>query len=351
MIVGQGSYIYYGRHTTYKSGDPSSQRHQAFNPMVELIATIVTYEATYVVPFSKLDPQIFYDKEIVSVTVTIRTYFRDPIFLATIFTYKGVPAAWTGTGDIMTFNFSTITNWDKDIWIQGHINDQGGTNHINFLFDGGQTVAYRWIVDGSDGVLYEEFDIEFCEFSVNTQAVDIDDGFDDGSFDDTGIDGGFSNWDGAYDADEVVLAKDCTITWNNAALTGIYAQRIEFEIVFPKNTTKVHSQLDPIAVSLGKREYNIKVDGILKDNSMLAEALLATGSKTAGTFKIQYGTTKYLQLTNTVLKNIEGFGIPAAGETLDVTYIYALSGVPVCTYYWTGNEPTDPSNHINHTDV
>ena len=61
---------------------------------------------------------------------------------------------------------------------------------------------------------------------------------------------------------------------------------------------------------------------------------------------------KYLEFTNSYIQNIEPpIGLPEAGEGAKVTYTIVGGADSVLTYSWTANEATDPSTHINHTDV
>jgi len=53
------------------------------------------------------------------------------------------------------------------------------------LLDGGEITSYKWILEANKPLM-EEFTIKFTRMVTDATAVDIDDGFDDGSFDDTG---------------------------------------------------------------------------------------------------------------------------------------------------------------------
>ena len=354
-MIGKGSYAYWGHGTTYKGGDPSSDEHLPFNPSLQLELPMITYDQQKETTADKLIPNIIYDKELVPGTVGIETRFRDPILLSEIFTYKGLPTAWQGDGtDVMTFNHSALTNWDKNLWMQCHINDASGSgNHLNVLYDGGQPLSYEWN-GGAGKPVIERMDIEFTELTSNTQAVDIDDGLDDGSFDDTGIDGGWSNWDGGYDASkgEVALSKDCTITLGGSAVSGIDIQDWKFVIATPRSNYWVASSLTAHNMYLMPFSWYAELTGKSSGNNALTEFLAAIGSKTKATFKIQYGTTKYLQFTNAYYKEadpLSSFG--PAGEAVETTYRIEPAANSVLTYYWNATETTDPSDYINHTNV
>ena len=143
VIIGgiPGFYIYFCRNSTFKAGDPSSDKHQPINPITESTG-IKLPERVYelIAPVSDLYPQIQVDKNLEPTTITIRTYFREPFLLLTIFTYKGVTSNWTGTSNTITANFSNRDNVDNNISIQMRIPDPTSSNHVDLLFDGGKVI-------------------------------------------------------------------------------------------------------------------------------------------------------------------------------------------------------------------
>jgi len=354
-IQGVDSYIYWGRSTTYKGGDPSSDKHQPFNPLLEFSNPLVHYTQEHITTCDKLEPNIVYDKQLELGTTTVKAHFRDPFAALTMFGYKALPTSWTGTGDNILANMSNLDNRDKNIWVQVHAHDQsGGGDHLNMLFDGGDITSYKFLWEQGKAV-EEEYELKFAEASENTQAVDIDDGFDDGSFDADGLDGGWSNWDGAYDASkgQVALSNNITCTWNDAALDGIAIQKGSFEIGFPKEPYYVASALTAAGSIIGKlAPHKCVLEGKLLGNDEFSEFLAAYSSKTKGTLKVQYGTTKFFQFTNAYIFQIDPpGGLPPAGEAQDVSYVILGGANSAISYSWTANEATDPGDHINHTNV
>lgn len=194
--MGEGSWIIYGRSSTFKGGDRSVDKHQAFNPMLASIdfPDSMKYVIEKATTMNKLFPNIEYDKELGEGTVKFRCHFKSPITMANFFTYKGLPTSWTGSSDVMTFNFSVLTNKDKNIWVQLHMHDQSGaSNHLDIFLDGGEMISYK-IIAAKGTPVFEEFEIKFAEINVASETdstgayiCDIDDGFDDGSFDQTGV--------------------------------------------------------------------------------------------------------------------------------------------------------------------
>jgi hypothetical protein len=196
VLMGKGSWIIWGRSSTFKGGDRAVDKHQPFNPMLSSIdfPDSMKYVIEKATTMNKLFPNIEYDTELGEGTVKFRCHFKSPIPMATFFTYKGLPTSWTGSDDTMTFNFSVLTNKDNNIWVQLHMHDQSGaSNHLDIFLDGGEMISYK-IIASKGTPVFEEFEIKFAEINVATETdstgayiCDIDDGFDDGSFDQTGV--------------------------------------------------------------------------------------------------------------------------------------------------------------------
>lgn len=362
VIIGgiPGFYIYFMRNSTWKSGDPASDKHQPFNPIAEATGIKVP-EPVYelIAPVSDLYPQIEVDKNLEPSTLTFRCYFREPFLMLTLFTRKELPSSWTGGSDTIAANFTDRSNVDNNISVQLRLPDpSGGGKHVDLLFDGGVIMEYRW-VGQSQGAVMEEIDIRFAEISENTQAVDIDDGFDDGSFDSTSLvlDGGWALWNtNLFPTKNVILlTKDVTVTIGGSAPTGLRIQSWKLTIPVPTAMEFIASSLIAgIVYEEIRGPWELSLDGKLSGNDSISEAISALASKTKATAKLEYDASpysKYFQFTNAVLKSIEGLSIPEAGKTIDVTYLYQGAGGSLLTYNWTGAESTDPSNHINHTDV
>jgi hypothetical protein len=356
MIGGiPGFYIYFIRSATFKGGDPSSDKQQPLNPITENTGIKVP-ESIYdlIAPTSDLYPVIEVDKSLDPSTITIRGFFREPFLMLTLFNYKGVPSNWTGTSDTITANFSTRDDIDENIGIQMRIPDPSGSNHLDLLFDGGKIVEYRWIGE-AQGAVMEEIDIKFAEITQNTQAVDIDDGFDDGSFDGSGRDGGWALWNTNLFPNKktVLLTKEVTVTMGGSAVAGLKTQSWTLTLPVPHTMEFVASSLVAGIIHEEVRgPWTLELSGKLFDNTDVAEALATLANKTEATAKLQYHASpldKYFQFTNAVLKNINGLSIPEAGKPIDVSYIYEGAGGSVLTYNWTGSESTDPSSHIANT--
>jgi len=362
VIIGgiPGFYIYFFRNTVFKAGDPASDIQQPFNPIVESTG-IKLPEAVYdlITPVGDLYPQIEVDKNLEPSTITFRCYFREPFMLLTLFSYKALPSQWTGTSDTITANFSNLNNVDNNIGVQLRLPDPSGdANHVDLLFDGGRIVDYR-LVGEAQGAVIEEIDIKFSEISENTQAVDIDDGFDDSSFDLTSpaLDGGWALWNTNLYANKktVLLTKDVVITVGGTAPTGLAIQKWKLTIPVPNAMEFIASSLVAgIVYDEVRGPWVLEIDGKLQGNQAIAEVLLELSSKAKEIAKLLYHAApldKYIQFTNAVLKNISGLSIPEAGKPIDVTYIYEGAGGSVLSYNWTGTEATDPGTHVNHTNI
>lgn len=488
VLASKGSYIFWGRSSTFDGGDRSADKHQAFNPMKQSIAfpEDMHYTIQKVTTFNNLYHNIEFDSKLETGTVRITTEFRDPFLLAPMFTYKGLPTSWTGTSDVMTFNFSNLNDQDKNIWLQMHLHDQSGnSNHLDMFLDGGRIISYKWTIKAGEPII-EEVEIKFTSINVATEtdstgayACDIDNGFDDGSFDQSGVaevstvvavaaasitdgkyfklwkangtggwtayyvwfdkvgdssgdpaptgfteircdisgdttaqqvsdtitaaitaisgltatngagtlttvtvtndnsgdikdivdvdsglvvavttqgvtalDGGWSNWDGAYTSKQLAMSNDCTITFNGAAFTDIDGQSLDLEFPTPQAEYWALSSLKAKGSYLETRgPWKATVEGIAtKGNVLMAQPSTLIASKTQGTLKVEYGTTKYIQFTLARVEIAGGDGIESGGR-FEPKYDVIGGAGSVLTFSWTASEATDPSDHVEHTNV
>lgn len=355
MIGGiPGFYIYFIRSTTFQGGDPSSDKKQPFNPITESTG-IKMPERIYdlIAPVSKLYPAIEVDKNLEPSTITFRCYFREPFLMLTLFIYKALPSNWSGTSDNILANFSNRNDVDNNIGVQLRLPDPVSSHHIDLLFDGGKIVEYRLVGD-AQGAVMEEIDIKFSEIIQNTQAMVIDSGFHDASFD---TNSGWSLWNKNLFATgiEVLLTKNVTITIGDNPPAGLKIQNWKLIIPVPNAMEFVSSSfVAGIVYEEVRGPWVLELSGKLADNQDIAEALATLALKTKATAKLEYDKSplsKFFQFTNSILKNIDGLSIPEAGKPIDVTYLYEGAAGSVLTYSWTGTEGDDPSAHIEHTDV
>jgi hypothetical protein len=349
-VLGVGSYAYWGRSISFKAGDPSSDTQQAFNPLLSFDCPEVKYIQEKLAICNSLDPSIIYDTELQEGTITVSAILRDPFMAGAMFTYNTMPTIWTGLGDTITMDFTKVTNKTKNIWVQVHIHDDAGSSHINLLFDGGEIESYRWIIEQGKPII-EEYVLKFCEISINEEAPNIDTGFDDGSFDGVGLNGGWSLWDGAYTKDTAALAVDATITWNNAAIPGMAVQRCIIDFGTPKERYWVLSSLiADNSFSNVRASPIVTLEGVIKGGQALAEYVAAYSSKNKYIFKVVYGTTKFFQITNMYHEGFAGLQIPPAGQKVNGRYMFS-GGIAAASLSWTGVETTDPEDMINHTNI
>ncbi len=354
VVIGgiPGFYLYFMRSTTFKGGDPSSDEQQPFNPIAEATG-IKMPERVYelIAPVSDLYPQIEVDKNLEPSTLTFRSYFREPFPMLPLFTHKELPSIWTGTSDTITANFSSRNGVDANLAVQLRLPDPVSSNHIDLLFDGGKITEYRWVGE-AQGAVIEEIDIKFSEITQNTQAMVIDSGFHDSSFD---ADSGWGLWNTNLYADKrvVLLTKDVTVEIGNSAPPGLQVQSWKLTLPVPVAMEFVASSfVAGIVYEEVRGPWLLELSGKLADNQAIVEALKTLAEKTKATAKLLYDGApldKYFQFTNAVLKSIDGLSIPEAGKTIDVTYIYEGAGGSVLTYKWIGTEGTDPETHIKHT--
>ena len=350
-----GFYIYFCRNSTFKAGDPSSDKHQPFNPITENTG-IKMPEQVYrlIAPVSNLYPTIEVDEKLEPSTITFRCYFREPFLMLTMFTHKEMPSSWTETSDTITANFSTINDIDNNIAVQLYLPDPSGSaKHVALLFDGGRIVEYR-LVGIAQGAVIEEIDIKFAEITVNTQDAVMDSGFHDASF---GTNKGWALWNINLFATKniVLLTKDVTITVGGSGLDGLAVQSWTLTLPVPTAMEHVYSSLVAGIIHQELQgPWSFELRGKLSGNDNIAEVLKTIANKTKSTVKLLYDASpldKFFQFTNAVLKNIPGLSIPEAGKSIDVSYVYEGAGSSVLTYKWIGTEGTDPQLHIEHTDI
>src|SRR4030042_6749005 len=189
VLTSKKMYLYWMRNTTWKSGTLGTDKQIPFNPITETQGIKVPPRVYELLRTSdSLYPTIEMDKQLEPSTITFKTYFRDPFMLLTLFTKKTVTAAWTGTADVITGSFTDDNCIDENIAVQFHIHDNSGSNkHIDLFLDGGKITRYSLSAEQS-GALMEEFDIKFAEITEGTgYYIDIDDGFDDAKWDQTGV--------------------------------------------------------------------------------------------------------------------------------------------------------------------
>lgn len=358
MVGGiKGFYIYFCRNIVFKAGNPATDKQQPLNPITENTG-IKLPERIYelITPVSDLYPQIEVDKNLEPSTITLRGYFREIFLMLTLFNSKKLPTSWSGTGDNILADFTSRLDIDNNISIQLRLPDPSGSNHIDLFFDGGKITEYRFIGEAQDAVM-EEIDIKFSEITESTQIVNIDTGFDDGSFDGDGRNGGWALWNTNLFADKrvVLLTKDVVITIGASAPAGLAMQSFKLTLPVPQAMEFVKSSFEAgIIYEEVRGPWGLECSGKLIDKTDIVEALKTLASKTKATAKLEYDETpnnKFFQFTNAVLKNIDGISIPEAGKPIDVTYIYEGAGGSDLSYSWTGNETDDPSDHIKHTDV
>ena len=349
-LLGIKGYVYGGFSTVFKAGDPSSDKQIPLNPLLKFDSPIIRYIQEKMTTCDKLDPNIIYDLKLEEGSVTLSGLFRDPFWLLMFTTYNTLPTVWSGTGDTITGAFTSEANKTKNIWIQVHIEDDAGSSHINLLFDGGEITNYKWIIEEGKPLI-EEVTIKFVEITANTEAVNIDNGFDDGSFDRAGQNGGWALWDPAYILGTVAHSKDCTITWNNAAVPGMGIQKCVLDFATPKERYWVQSSLIASGSFSNKRDSPlVTITGVITGGQALTEYLAAYSSKNRYTLKVLYGTTKFLQITNMYHEGFDGIGLPEAGKSIKGEYVFS-GGVSAVSYSWTADEADDPGDFINHTNV
>lgn len=347
-LTGHLSYFYWGWNATWKSGNPASDKHLPFNPMQNFPVPKVRPQQERITTADKLYPNIEWTSKRTGEEVTITTFYRDPLLMQMFFTDRTVTAAWTGTGDSIVYTLGDRSE-ETFMWMQVHIHDHDGSNHQDLFFDGGDVTSYSWSWNAGE-LLKEEITILFAEVTESEYAVDIDDGLDDGSFDRAGIDGGWSLWDGAYSSTQGVHSSDLAVTWGGASISDVAIVSGSMTLTKPVTHEHLSNSLTPgIRFETGAEPYTAQVEGFLNDDENYTEFINDIDSKTTGTFKVQYGTTKYLQFTNAYVNDYNIQEV-SASDAVRITLNFLGGAGSVPTFSWTANEATDPSSYIEHTN-
>jgi hypothetical protein len=297
---------------------------------------------------NSLVPLVMVEQLIETGKITLQGYYRDPFLLETAFTRKTITASWSGTGDTITGDFTDTDHVDY-LWMQVHIHDQASTNHLDYFFDGGVITEYKWIIEAGKAIV-EEVTIEFSSMTKSTTACDIDDGLDDGSFDRAGVDGGWSMWNGRYSAKNCAHSKDATLTFGGAAVADLNIKKCTLGMRLTKKyEPNTSSKVMALAYSQ-THEYYMDLEGILQDYDTHTQALTVYDSKTTGICKVAFGD-EYLQFTIGYLDQIEKM-VDAAEKLAaqEVIFHYKGGSQTAMSYQWSGNEATDPSAYINHSN-
>lgn len=163
------------------------------------------------------------------------------------------------------------------------------------------------------------------------------------------IDGGYSNWDGAYAANRVVQSNDVTITVGGASILGIHLKKATLTIPWAISMEHIQgSNVADILTEGSRGPYTATFAGTYKGNDLVSEFMNSLTSKTKVTVKFEYATNKYLQVTNLVPEKSNPIAQLPENRPINVTFNYKNGAAPVATYYWKGSEANDPSNHITH---
>lgn len=363
VLTGQKIYAYWGWAFTggFRSGNPISARssdnnptagsdeHIPFNPITDVPVPQVKTVYEMMSTAQILYPNIQWTTKKEGEEVEITTYYRDPFLWCAFFPDTTVSATWLVGGSDGNQIIGTFGDRSEEsyLWMQLHIHDKDGTNHHDLFFDGGQIVKYRVEFEAGKPVK-EKITILFATVEETVKAVDMIPNIDDAAFNRSGIDGGWSLWDGNFDSRKVLHSSDLTITWGGSAISdiAIVSGFMEF--------TRKHTQLQ-LATSLvpeitfeepNESPFIFEVTGYVNDDENLAEALLEIASKTTGTAKLLYNTSSYWQFTNGVIKDYTLGNVKGSAVELTIQIEGSANSVPSAA--WIGTEATDPSILIKH---
>lgn len=323
-------------------GNGSTEKHIPFNPMISLRFPMVEYAEEEVIFFCDMAPSLVYSSKINPKDVSNEAIFRDIFLMMTIFTHKTVTNPWTGTGDVITGDFTAIDHVDT-LSVNVHIYD--ASNPIDKTFIGVSLTRYGLKVEEEAGLLMEYWDWKAADVRDDDQVPDMDDNFDDQRFDNTtsGADGGFAFYD-QVDGTHAgpFKASDITITKGDSALSGVLIKSWDMGIGLNNEYRYTTVARAPSIINYKPRNFIFTCDVIFTSEAALTEYLQLHSAKTKNTLKIQWATDKYIQCTNVYLAEIEGIDIPESGNILEGTLTYKGGADMAISMSWTGDITQDP---------
>lgn len=353
VYIGKESYVYGKTETTWNNvevmGNGSSQKHIPFNRMTGFIPPEPRYRERVVYLFHSDVPQIIFTELLMPGEGVIETFFKDPFWLLKIFTRKTINSnsAWTGSEDVIDADFTTVADRESSA-IQYHIQDRDASNDIDVTLKGGKITQYQWIIRKGDIVL-ERIRIKMGSLAEATQHPDIDNGYDGGEFDRTGVDGGFGNWD--TEITRPIHAKDIILKWGSSVLAGLSIENFTLIVDIGEEMMHIQSSLTPQVEFSGVKGFRLEVDGKLKTNTHVSEVRKLFSAKTKQTLKISYNTgeDKYIQFTQAYFSDDwDIIEIPGSGEVADCRFVIKGGEATALSFKWTGTVVKDPSDIINH---
>jgi len=351
VYLGPGSYVYLIREAYWNDpsaiGDGTTKKHIPLNPMRGFRPPKPKNRDRVEYWFSSLEPALIFTERIEPGEEDLEMLFVDPLpFLLPLFTHKTVTATWTGTGDVIMGDFTANDHIDS-IALHYLVKDRSSTSELEKTLKGGKILRYEWIIrDGAK--MMERVRVRCASVADETQAPDIDNGFDDGAFDRDGIDGGFSSWDTLMA--KGVHASDVALTWGESPLAGLSIVNMRLTIDVNKIYQHLKSSREAAIQWEDIRFWQLEVDGFLKTTAHIVEVEKLFKDRSSQTLKLEYVTNKYLQFTNAYFSDdYDIIAIPEPGRAAACRFTLKCGPGTALSFSWTGDVATDPSNHITHT--
>ena len=348
--AGKKSYVYWKTEDSWAydqamGANAAGNKHTPFNPLLKFVPPTLTYKEEVIRFFSSLEPSVVYTTQWDPQETDNEAIYMDPIMMLNIFTNKIVPGTWANTVCNIEGLFTTQSDISS-LAVHYLLFDQSGSGaHVDRTLKGVKIT--QWGLKCEKGKLLKEvWKWKAAALSDETQAPDIDDNFDGGEFNRTGVDGGFASWD----SQGPFHSTDMTVTWDSSAIGGMDIENWDISVEIPEEFIHIYSNRAPQSRLAGVRNFVFNASGLITTEAQLDELEKTHANKTKATLKIQIGARSdyYIQFTNAYVSKFEFDGIPEAGAPSKCSITLSGGASTACSFKWEGKVSQDPSAHIVH---
>lgn len=337
---GSKSYAYWGiEGGGFGLGNPASDQQIPFNPITKLTIPRPEHVVVEEKTCNALETSIVYSEEIKPDEIEVETIFRDPFLLCAVFTNKTVTNPWTGTGDIITGDFTVETHNDY-IWAHYYI--YHATAPIEKTLKGGKIISYRLLIVKNKPIK-EIVKIRFATITDASQAMNVPTAFHD-DFISATI--GWAFWAGI----RYYPPTGASISVATSYIADPKMKYAEIEFIINVLETFKHDTSSKSAsyTHHESREYSARIKGDIIDEVLETEIEKDVASRVRDKiFRLTFATGLYLQFTNAMLFSLTKISEVEAGKAVEQEAIYkgmpTLAGVvSACSMSLTYSIAQDP---------
>ncbi len=327
-------------------GFQNSELNQAFNPIEGAIPLpYPIYEDEMVYTSDSLEPNIdlSYTKELkpgeASWPNDKGMIYHDPMLMCElVFTKKAVSGTWGGgaaTYGKITGSFLSNSHVSTAMFQYKKVDDQRVTQFEKTL-NGVVADEFRIGFD-KGGVLRTKYAIKTAKQTNNTRAFSTVAAFDDGRWAD-------------WAKSTFYPATGCKVYWDNSHAAefvdiNVYNAWLIFKI--PKKYNVESASLVPFEFHQENREFTAEITGSVKGDTELDELDSLLSAKTKKDLRLQWdltaNKTKFIDISNAFMDNIDTRKIPSAAEKYEATI--TLRGT-TADYEGNFENLTDPDTRI-----